>query len=135
MTHTELALLGYIAWFIFLVILIEIYRTAIVVKDGKAANSFALDGNDISPLMARLIRAHANSYESFPFIGGILLFAIASSTQEITNALALYLLGARVAQSITHIISANELFVKLRFVFFIIQQAICIYWIAAYLLP
>ena len=135
MTHTEIAFLGYIAWFIFLIVLIEIYRSAIVIKEGKAANSFALDGADVSPLMQRLSRAHANCYESFPFFGGVLLFAMATATQELTNSLALYFLGARVAQSVTHLISSSEVFSKIRFVFFIVQQVICIHWVWTYFIP
>lgn len=129
MTQTELALLGFISWFIILVIAIEIYRTIVVVKTGKAVNSFALNGADISPLMERLSRAHANCYESFPFIGGILLLAIASSNQPITNEFAIYLLFARVAQSLCHIISTSNPFVLARVTFFFAQIAISLYWL------
>jgi len=134
MTQTELALLGFISWFIFLVIAIEIYRTIVVVKTGKAVNSFSLSGADISPLMERLSRAHANCYESFPFLGGLLLFSISTASQEITNSLALYLLAARITQSLLHIASSSNIIVQCRFLCFCAQIGIVCYWLSQYFL-
>ena len=132
MDNTEIALLGYVAWFLILLLAIECCRTYIVLKTGKAANTFLADGSDISPFMTRLSRAHANCYESFPFIGGILLFAIASDNTIVTNALALWLLGARVAQSGMHLMSGSTGFVQIRFLFFVLQIAIVLYWLIRY---
>ena len=81
------------------------FRTYVVLKTGRATNAYTPDGSDVSPFVNRLSRAHANCYESFPFIGGILLYAIASGTAEVTNSMALWLLGARIAQSVTHLLS------------------------------
>jgi len=95
------------------------FRTYIVLKAGRATNAYTPDGSDVSPFVNRLSRAHANCYESFPFIGGILLYAIASGTAEVTNSMALWLLGARIAQSVTHLLSGAAIFAQIRFVFFI----------------
>ncbi|MEO0368279.1 MAG: hypothetical protein AAF197_05770 [Pseudomonadota bacterium] len=70
MNNTELALLIYIAWFLTLLGGIAVLRTWVTVIGKKAANSFSTSGDDVSPFSGRLCRAHANCYESFPFIGG-----------------------------------------------------------------
>ena len=132
MNNTEFALLGYVSWFLVLLLAIEIFRTYLVLKDGRAADTFLPDGSDVSPLMNRLSRAHANCYESFPFIGGILPFAIASGTAEVTNSLALWLLGARIAQSGMHLISGAVTIIQIRFLFFIAQIAIVLFWLIRY---
>ena len=132
MNNTEVALLGYVSWFLVLLLSIEVSRTYLVLKDGRAADTFIPDGSDVSPLMNRLSRAHANCYESFPFIGGILLFAIASGGEEVTNSLALWLLGARIAQSGMHLISGAVTIIQIRFLFFIAQIAIVLFWLIRY---
>lgn len=129
MNNTELAMLGYVSWFLILLVAIELFRTYVVLKTGRAANAFTVDGSDVSPFMNRLSRAHANCYESFPFIGGILLYVIASGTTEVTNSMALWLLGARIAQSVTHLLSGAAIFAQIRFLFFVMQIVIVIYWL------
>ena len=76
MNNTEWAFLGFIGWFLLILLTMEVLRTGIVLITKRAANDFKPDGSDISPFMHRLARVHANCYESYPFIGGLLLFAI-----------------------------------------------------------
>lgn len=128
MNATALALSGYIAWFLLLLGGIAVLRTVLTVSGKKLANSFKPDGSDVSPFSARLCGAHANAYESFPFIGGILLLALVADSTGITDPLALWLLVARVLQSTTHIISTSIRAVQVRFLFFLIQYVIAIYW-------
>ena len=132
MSNTEIALLGYVSWFLVLLLTIEVCRTYVVIKTGRAANAFIPDGSDVSPFMNRLSRAHANCYESFPFIGGILLYAIASSTSEVTNSLALWLIGARLVQSVVHLFSSSPTFAQIRFLFFIVQIIVSVDWVFRY---
>ena len=132
MNNTELALLGYVSWLLVLLVAIEISRTWVVLKTGRAANAFLPDGSDVSPFVNRLSRAHANCYESFPFVGGIFLFAIASDNTEVTHSLALWLLAARIAQSGIHLFSGAVVFTQIRFVFFLIQIAIAVYWLIGF---
>jgi len=132
MTNTVLALIGYVSWFLVLLVMIEISRAFIVIQTGRSANAFLPDGSDVSPFVNRLSRAHANCYESFPFVGGILLFAIASGNTEETDSMALWLLGARIAQSGIHLFSGAAAFAQIRFVFFVIQIAIVVYWLIGF---
>jgi uncharacterized MAPEG superfamily protein len=80
-----------------------------------------------------MTRAHLNSIECFPFIGGLLLLAIATDSTAITNGLALILLAARVLQSLIHIASVSNAAIFLRFVFFLVQFGICGYWCIMFL--
>ena len=129
MTLTVTALLGYITWTLFLVILIEIGRVVVTVKTGKAANTFLTDGSDISPFATRLSGAHANCVENFPLVGGILLLALVTEQQEITDPLALWLIVARIGQSCAHLVSGTSRAVQIRFAFFITQLGIIAWWL------
>lgn len=129
MNDTIIALIGYITWILVLLVFIAVYRTVMVAKKQQAANGFKADGSNSSAFGQRLTRTQANCVESFAFIGGLMLLALATNSAAITNGLALLLLGARMGQSITHLISTSVLAVQVRFVFFLIQVAICFYWV------
>ena len=128
MTSTVYALTGFIAWALFLLVLMEIIRTYLVVTGRVAANSFKPDNSGLSPFMQRLARAQANCVESLPIFGGLLAVAIMTSRTGITDPLALWFLGARIVQSTIHLISTSSIAVSLRFTAFALQMAICIYW-------
>jgi hypothetical protein len=104
-------------------------RTYLIVIAKRRANSFAADGNDVSPFMQRLSRAHANLYESAIWCTGLLLLALTTKTTFITEPLALIFLLARIFQSGIHIASTEEWAVKIRFSFFLIQFVIAVNWI------
>ena len=90
-------------------------------------HSFDPSGADVSPFSNRLCRAHANCYESFPILGGLLLLAIATDNTAITDGLAYYLIGARVLQSASHLSSPGNFAVNARFAFFLAQFGIAVY--------
>lgn len=129
MNATILALLGYISLIVILLILLATYRTALIQKKTKAANSFKADGSGEPPFGLRLNRAHANAAEGFSFIGGLMLLALATDSTVITDGLAFWMLGARIGQSVTHLISTSVFAVQIRFVFFLLQIGIAIYWL------
>jgi hypothetical protein len=66
--------------------------------------------------------------ESLPVFGGLLLVAIATGRQDVTDPLALWLVAARVVQSTIHLASLSVLAVNVRFTFFAVQIAIAAYW-------
>jgi uncharacterized MAPEG superfamily protein len=129
MSNTVYALTGFIAWALFLLVVMEIIRTYLVVSGRVAANSFKPDNQGLSPFMQRLARAQANCIENLPIFGGLLAVAIMTSRTDITDALALWFLGARIVQSIIHLISTSSIAVSLRFTAFAVQIAIGIYWV------
>lgn len=128
MSATILALVGYILWNMILLLLLAGYRTAISKQQGTL--KFAADGSDVPDVGHRITRAQANCSESFAFIGGTLLLALATQSAVITDGLAFVLLGARILQSITHLLSTSTLAIQVRFVFFLVQFGLCGYWLA-----
>ena len=59
--------------------------------------------------------------------------ALATSRPEVTDALAPWLLGARVVQSSIHVASTSVLAVNARFAAFTVQMGIGAYWVWALL--
>ncbi len=118
----------FIAWSLFLLVLMEVVRSYLVVSGRAKSNEFKPDNANLSPFMQRLARAHANCIESFPIVGGLLLVAIATGRTEITDPLAPWLVLARVAQSSFHLASLSVVAVNARFSFFAVQIAIAVCW-------
>jgi uncharacterized MAPEG superfamily protein len=129
MNATALALTGYIAWFLALLLLLGVARAGAVMTAHRAPNSFRPDGSDMAPFAARLTRAHANCYESFPFFGGTLLLALATGSTAVTDPLALIALALRIGQSTVHLTSTSVMAVNLRFSLFLAQIAVVAYWL------
>jgi len=132
MNDTLTSLIIYIAWMLAILMFLGGYRSLLTLTGKKAANGFSPGGDDVSPFSGRLCRAHANCYEFFPLAGGLLLAALATNNTAITNEYALYLVYARVLQSLVHMISTSVVAVYARFTFFLAQVGICIYWIIGF---
>ena len=128
---TALALLGYAAWSLTLLGGIAILRGWLTASGARAANSFAPDGRDVSPFSGRLCRAHANCYERLPIVASVLLLAIVTNHEAITDPLALWHLAARLGQSAVHLVSTSPRAVRIRFLFFLAQFVIEAAWIVA----
>lgn len=128
MNPTATALVGFIAWSLFLLVLMEAIRSKLVVTKAIPANGFNPDNSNLSPFMQRLARAHANCIEGLPIFGGLMLVAIVTGRSAITDPLAYVFLSARILQSVIHLSSLSALAVTLRFSAFAVQMAIGIYW-------
>lgn len=133
MSATAMALLGYAAWSLLLVTAIGLLRVSAFLSGRATSNRFAVDGSDIGPFAERLSRAHANCYESLPAFAAIALVALATGSQAITDPLALWLLAARVAQSVVHLVSTASMAINVRFAFFLVQLLIQAWWVVALL--
>lgn len=131
---TVIALTGFIAWALFLLILMEVLRSRLVIAKQLASNEFRPDNANLSPFMQRLARAHANCVENLPIFGGLLLVALVTGQTGVTDALAYVFLVARIAQSSAHLASLSVLAVNIRFLFFAIQLVIGAYWAVGLLL-
>lgn len=118
-----------IAWTLFLLALMEGLRIRFLVAKSVAANEFRPDNANLPPFMQRLARAHANCIESFPIIGGLLVVALLTHRTGVTDALAPWLLAARVLQSSIHMASTSLLAANLRFMAFAVQMTIAAYWL------
>lgn len=123
-----IALTLFIVWTLLLMALMEVIRSKIALQGTVSANEFRPDNANLSPFMQRLARAHANCIENIPVLGGLLLIAIVSGREYITDPLAYVLVAARFAQSLIHLASSSSAAVTLRFVAFITQAMIGLYW-------
>lgn len=129
MTPSALALVGYAAWTLLLAIVLLGYRTGLVLAKRRAANSFSPSGEDVSPFSARLCRAHANCYENLPVFAALILIALVTDHAAITDPLARWVLVARVAQSLVHLISTSEAAVSIRGTLYWLQLGAQAYWV------
>jgi uncharacterized MAPEG superfamily protein len=125
---SAVALTAFFAWTLLLLTLMEVIRSQLVLRGKVPANGFTPDNANLSPFMQRLARAHANCLENLPIFGGLLLIAIVTGRTSITDPLAYLFLGARVFQSLVHLISVSSLAVTVRFTAFALQIAIGLYW-------
>jgi uncharacterized MAPEG superfamily protein len=125
---TALALTGFIAWALALLVLMEALRSWLVVSGRVPANGFTPDNAGLSPFLQRLARAHANCIEGLPIFGGLMVVALLTQRTAATDGLAYALLGARVVQSAIHLASTAPAAVTARFCFFAVQLAIAAVW-------
>ncbi len=128
MSTTLIALTGFIAWTLALLVLMEVIRSKMVLTKQVRANGFQPDNGNLSPFMQRLARAHANCIEGLPIFGGLMLVAVVANKSSVTDSLAYVLLGARIIQSTIHLTSLSEHAVTLRFTAFAVQIGIAVYW-------
>ena len=133
MNSSLLALTGFVAWTLLLLVLMESLRSRLVLLKAVPSNGFQPDNGNLSPFMQRLARAHANCLEGLPVFGGLLVIAALAGQTAITDPLALVLLGARVVQSLIHLASLSVIAVNLRFTAFAVQMLIALYWAFALL--
>ena len=129
MSPTATALAGYAGWYLLLSFALGIYRSALVLGGQRAANSFKSDGSDVSPFGWRLNRARDNCYENLPLFAALAIAASIAGRLAVTDPLAMYVLYARIGQSVTHIASTSVPAVQIRFAFFLVQLAIYAIWV------
>lgn len=128
LSTTLLALLGFICWSLFLLVLMEAIRSKLVLTGAVVANGFDPQNSTLSPFMQRLARAHANCVEGLPIFGGLMVVAVLAGKTHVTDPLAYALLGARMVQSLIHLASTSPAAVTARFTAFAVQMGIAVYW-------
>lgn len=129
MSPTLLALLGFLSWTLFLLVLMEVIRSKLVIAGEVPANGFNPENSTLSPFMQRLARAHANCLEGLPVFGGLMLLAVVAGKSSVTDPLAYVLLAARIVQSAIHLASTSSAAVTARFAAFAVQMAVAVYWV------
>lgn len=134
MNPTLTALTGFVAWSLFLLVLMEVIRSKLVITKVIASNGFNPENSNLSPFMQRLARAHANCIEGLPVFGGLMIIAVVAGRSAMTDPLAYTFLAARILQSVIHLTSLSLLAVNLRFSAFAVQMCIGLYWAVCLLL-
>jgi uncharacterized MAPEG superfamily protein len=127
MSNTGYALIGLASWAIILSFMLVTVRVT-AVQGGKGLNTFDPTGKDMQGFGYRVTRAHGNALENLAILASFLLYAIATGQTAITEALACWVLYARIGQSVVHIISTSVPFVMMRATLFSVQLIICLYW-------
>ncbi|MBI3786017.1 MAG: MAPEG family protein [Deltaproteobacteria bacterium] len=128
MGATATALIGFAGWFALLTIVLGLYRVGLVLSGQKQANTFATNGADLAPIGHRLTRARDNCFETLPLFAALALGASISGRLSVTDPLAMWVLYARLGQSLTHILSTSVPAVQLRATLFFAQMFIYAWW-------
>ncbi|MDN5938227.1 MAG: MAPEG family protein [Salinisphaera sp.] len=134
MSLSLIALLGFAAWTLFLLVaIIAPYRVGRVLSGHAKSDSWTRGRAIEDPaFIQRVSGAQANCLENLPIVAAVILVAAVSGQSAITDCLALWLLAARIGQSLSHMISVHHLMIFfVRFPLFLIQVAILVYWFLA----
>ncbi|MGE0666331.1 MAG: MAPEG family protein [Sphingomonadales bacterium] len=126
MTPAFMALLGFAMWTLLLTVLIAATRMVIVMQGRRAANEFSPTGEDVGGFSRRLARAHANCCENLPIVIAVILVAILSGHSSVADRYALWILYARIFQSMVHMASTSIPAVYLRFMFYAVQVVLLV---------
>ena len=127
---SAIALLGLVAWTLALALLLVSQRGLLVLGGRMPVNAFSPDGSNTPGAFGqRVVRAHANCLENLPLQAAVLLYALQAGQTALTDPLAGVLVGARLFQSLMHLISTSPLFVWLRFAGWLVQMAIIAWWL------
>lgn len=136
MNPALIALAGFAGWTALLAVLLVGVRMYNAFAGAKIPlNKFSPGGDDLPGFGQRFTRAHLNCLEVLPIFAGVVIAAGLSEQLAIMAGTAMYILYARIAQSVTHMISTALPMVLLRGTFFSIQLALLLYYIYQMLCP
>ncbi|HEY2775889.1 MAG TPA: MAPEG family protein [Candidatus Binatia bacterium] len=115
------ALLLFAAWTLVLMSIYVGYRTAMVMRGSNAASWTRGGQTEIPALVRRAEHAHMNCVENLPVVAAVVLSAYVLGKPGVADASMAYVLYARVAQSVVHVVGVNHVMVQVRAAFFTIQ--------------
>lgn len=121
---TLAGLLGFAGWTLLLVAVLLFYRTFLVFTLQKRANAWPRDGAppaDQPGFFTRVGHAHQNCIENLPVFAAIVLVAYMAGALEVTDRVAMWVLYARIAQTMTHLVGTSHWLVFVRANFFAVQ--------------
>ncbi|HCU88897.1 MAG TPA: MAPEG family protein [Gammaproteobacteria bacterium] len=125
MSASIICLFGLIIWSITLILLLLGARAKYFLG-GQLV--FDQQGIDLGGTSQRITRAQANSLEWLVIPSALLIYGIANGQSEITDGLAMVVLGSRILQSIVHIVSVSLLAILVRATLFTIQVVVWVIW-------
>ncbi len=130
MTTPLYALMGFVFWTLLLLLGVGASRVATVMRGQAEPTSFPAGVPHGGDMYWRLNRAHLNCLENLPLFTAVILTAFVTGLESATiDMLSRVYIGARVAQSVTHISSGSATAINIRFGFFLVQ-VVCVAWIA-----
>ena len=124
------AVLLYAVWTLLLPIGYAAFRVPMIAAGRKRADHWerGKPSDDPSVLM-RAKNAHLNCTENFPVFAAVVVVAALLGKTAIVDALAGYVLYARIAQSVVHISGTSFPLVALRGTFYFVQIVLILYMI------
>jgi uncharacterized MAPEG superfamily protein len=125
MSASAICLFGLIAWTILLAVFLISARLPSILG---GTILFTQDGSDIPGLGQRITRAQGNSLEWLVIPAALILYGIATGQSAVTDGLAMVVLGARLGQSIAHMLSVSFPAVMVRATLFTVQLVIFVMW-------
>lgn len=124
------ALLLFAAWTLVLMFVYVGYRVALVLAMKKPADSWGRgQATDDPPVITRAHHAHLNCLENLPVFAAVVLAAVALDKQPVVDQVAAFVLYARLAQSIVHLVGVNHWLVFIRANLLVVQAALFGYMI------
>lgn len=128
------AVLLYMLWMVLLVLVYAGPRIPQALMGVKAIDSWERNKTPSDPMFFQRAKgAHLNCIENLPLFIGVVAIAGLMNRIEVANAVAAYVLYARVAQGLVHMLGTSFVLIMARATFFLIQLALIAY-IAAQLL-
>jgi uncharacterized MAPEG superfamily protein len=122
-----IAVLGFALWTLILVFTSVNWRVLEVLR-GKGMNSWGRDdGIAVPAIVKRMQHAHFNCLENLPIFAILVFAAYFMGKQPVVDGLACYVLYARLAQSLVHLIGTSSALVFVRATFYVIQVLIFFY--------
>lgn len=115
------ALAGFAGWTVLLLLIVANLRMANFFTGKKAINAFSPTGDDLPGFGQRVTRAHLNSVENLPVFAALVAVAGLSGQFSIMESTAMYVLYARIGQSVAHMVSTAPIVVWVRATFFFVQ--------------
>ena len=111
-----------------MLVFVSVNWRVLEVLRGKSMNSWGRDdGIAVPAIVKRMQHAHLNCLENLPIFAILVFAAYFMGKQPAVDGLACYVLYARLAQSIIHLIGTSAALVFVRATFYVIQVLIFFY--------
>jgi len=130
MNDAIVALTGFAGWTLVLALIMIGFRFMNSFGGEKIAlNAFSPDGDDLPGFGRRVTRAHLNCVETLPVFVAIVAAAGLSGQMDVLEATVIYVLYARLAQSVVHMVSATVPAVFIRGSLYTVQVLLMLYYV------
>jgi|GEM_PF-372632 len=127
MPPAYIVLAGFTLWsLMWLLVLVGV--RIVEMRKGNIISSFNPPYDKVPPFGRRVARVYGNCLETLPIYASLVLVAGATSLLHILGDTVWIFLGARIAQSLTHAYSTQDMWSYIRGIFFAVQVFLMLYW-------
>ncbi len=122
------AVLYFALWTVVMLLMYVSHRIPLALAGKKPANYWTRGNQTDDPaIFVRASHAHANCLETFPLFAAVVIIAGLMNQSAVVDGLAAYVVYARVAQGVVHLIGTSFALVLTRATFFLIQVVLIVY--------